>query len=410
MTKISLLHLMQGVSHSLDMMSKAVQGHHRRVARWTHDLGRCLGLADEDVRDTVLAALVHDIGAFSLRSRVDSLRFELAYAEHCEVGYRLLRSNSVLGPASGIIRHHHTPFAHFQFIDDAPRILALANLLNLADRMDVLLLGSGEKRRATEVERLLRKGVGSTFDPRYVEALLDLYASEARFGLVERCPEGLEGVGLEQMSLDLEDFGAFALEFTQVIDFKSRFTATHSRSVADCAAMLAELDGFSPVETRMMHAAGCLHDLGKLGVSSEILEKPGALDDQEFAAIRAHVTYTEEVLICLEGLDKVRMWASQHHERVHGGGYPHGISGIGLSRGGRIMAVADIFTALTEDRPYRPGMTKPEVESMLLRFVDQGHVDPDVVNLLISRHDTLIEVRREAQAVAESEFQAFLAA
>lgn len=410
--RVSLRHLMQGVSHSLDMMSTAVQGHHRRVAWWTHDLGRYLGLPEKDVREAVLAALVHDIGAFSLRSRLDSLRFELAYAEHCEVGYRLLRFNSVLGSASGIIRHHHTPFAHFQRIDEAPRTLVLANLLNVADRLDVLLLGTREQRGTREVERLLRKAGGVAFDPRYVEAILDLFAVRARTVGDQVWPEGdtegLEGIGLEGDFLDLEQFLAFAREFMQVIDFKSRFTATHSRSVADCAAMLAGLDGFSPTQTRMMHAAGCLHDIGKLGVATEILEKPGTLDDREITAIRRHAASTAAVLGCLEGLEKVSQWAAEHHERPSGGGYPLGISGTGLSRGGRIMAVADIFTALTEDRPYRAGMTRSEVENVLLGLAGQEHVDPDVVNLAISHHDTLIQVRRKAQEQADAEFHAFL--
>jgi HD-GYP domain-containing protein (c-di-GMP phosphodiesterase class II) len=153
-----------------------------------------------------------------------------------------------------------------------------------------------------------------------------------------------------------EELDRVADAFARVIDAKSPFTARHSSEVARWAVSTGAVMGVSADGLRDLRRAGLLHDVGKLAVSSRILDKPGRLDPEEMAAIREHPRYTHQILsrvACLAGIVDT---AANHHERLDGKGYHRGLSAFDLTRPARILAVADIFEALTADRPYREAM------------------------------------------------------
>ena len=125
------------------------------------------------------------------------------------------------------------------------------------------------------------------------------------------------------------------------------------------------LMGFSAWECQLIRVAGNLHDLGKLAVPAEILEKSGQLTDAEYNLIKGHSFYTYHILEAIDELEIITAWAAFHHERLDGSGYPFQISGDQLSLPARIVAVADVFTAITEDRPYRVGMDPDQALSVL---------------------------------------------
>ena len=147
---------------------------------------------------------------------------------------------------------------------------------------------------------------------------------------------------------------------SRIIDCRSSFTAMHSAGVAAVAKELARLCGMSPDDIIKMEIAGNLHDVGKLVVPREILEKPGKLTDEEFNIIKEHAYYTRYVLKDIIGFGKIANWAGFHHEKLDGHGYPFHLSSDQLDLGSRIMAVADIFSAITEVRPYRDGMKQEQ--------------------------------------------------
>ena len=153
--------------------------------------------------------------------------------------------------------------------------------------------------------------------------------------------------------------------FARVIDAKSPYTARHSAEVARWAVATGAVMGMAADELRDLQRAGLLHDIGKLAVSSRILDKPGRLDADEFAAIREHPRYTQQILervACLRGIVEI---APSHHERLDGTGYHRGLTAFDLSRPARILAVADIFEALTADRPYREAMPLEQALAIL---------------------------------------------
>ena len=156
-----------------------------------------------------------------------------------------------------------------------------------------------------------------------------------------------------------------------------------------------------------MRLAGYLHDLGKLAVPSEILEKPDKLTAAEFAVIRSHTYYTYRVLEKISGLETVNEWASFHHERLNGDGYPFHRAGDTLSLGSRIMAVADVLTAITEDRPYRAGMAPEKAMGILTSMAEGGVLDPSVVELARVNFDQVNQARGLAQSSALEEFESY---
>ena len=200
---------------------------------------------------------------------------------------------------------------------------------------------------------------------------------------------------------------AASTAFSQIIDFRSRFTATHTRGVAETAVFLAERAGFSAPEQDQMRLAGNLHDLGKLAVPSEIIDKPGPLDPQELAVMRRHPELGRAILSSVPGLEQVTDWASQHHEQPGGQGYPGSLAGRELSLGSRILAVADVFTALREDRPYRAGMGQEATLRVLDGMAAHAALDPLVTSLVHEHHMELNERRLAAQTLAAAEFHEF---
>jgi HD-GYP domain-containing protein (c-di-GMP phosphodiesterase class II) len=164
--------------------------------------------------------------------------------------------------------------------------------------------------------------------------------------------------------------------------------------------------GFSEIECRMMSVAGYLHDIGKLAVPSEILEKPARLSNEEFNIMKSHVYHSYRILEAVSGLDIINTWASFHHERMDGKGYPFHIKGGELSLGSRIMAVADVFTAITEDRPYRKGMSGEHALKIIEDMAKNSSLDQSIVGIASTYFRHLDDIRINAQSKAAAEYMA----
>ena len=152
-----------------------------------------------------------------------------------------------------------------------------------------------------------------------------------------------------------------AMGFAQVIDAKSPWTRKHSEGVADIAVGLASTMGLQEGKQHELRRAGLLHDIGKLGVSNMILDKPAKLTDAEYDQMKRHVRHTQEILERVSCFHGFADYASAHHERLDGSGYHRGLSGDAIPVEARILAVADVCEAMTADRPYRSGMSAEQV-------------------------------------------------
>lgn len=175
--------------------------------------------------------------------------------------------------------------------------------------------------------------------------------------------------------------------FSVVVDAKSRFTSQHSDAVARLARFIGENMGLSRRSCDLLELAGLLHDLGKLRIPDEYLEKPGRLTPEEYAIVRRHSFDTYNILKNIRGLEDVALWASQHHERVDGSGYPYHLQKHALTLEARIVAVADVFQALEQRRPYRDPLPPDQILVILREEVAKGKLDADVLECVAANLD-----------------------
>lgn len=394
------------ISRSIDMVSPAVADHHMRVAYIASCIGEEVGLHGPDICGLVIAGALHDIGAFSLRERLMTLKFDIeSPREHAETGYVLLKGFRPLSKAALLIRHHHAPWRE-KYTGSIP---IGSHILNLADRADILINRGREilgQRRW--VRDTIREHSGR-FMPDAVDAFMELSQRES-FWLDISYPD-LASVTEKKIystiHLDLDGLERFASIMSYIIDFRSPFTATHSRGVAACAWALSKFMGFQVRDSRLIRVAGYLHDLGKLAISPNVLEKPSALARSERDIILKHAFYTYRTLETVRGFDTINEWASFHHERPDGRGYPFRLGKDDLPLGSRIVAVSDVFTALAEDRPYRGRLSRDESMRIIQDMAREGALDPDVVAELRRNFDEVDHIRKGAQSSAYRDYRRF---
>lgn len=209
---------------------------------------------------------------------------------------------------------------------------------------------------------------GRWFDPAVADAFLSIPDDHDLWRMIR--DDGAAGLIQihEQTRPDPVDENGIDLiceAFADVIDAKSPYTARHSEGVATYAAAIGGAMGTDHDQVRSLRRAGLLHDIGKLGISNSILDKPGKLTDTEYASIQAHPRFTYEILSRVSTFSGLALAAAAHHERLDGKGYHLHLGAECLDEMARILAVADVFKALTADRPYRGPMDPEKVLGIL---------------------------------------------
>lgn len=186
------------------------------------------------------------------------------------------------------------------------------------------------------------------------------------------------------------------VSFAEITENKSGQTGQHIRRVSEYSRALAKAMGYTDAETENLRLASIMHDIGKLLVPSEILEKPARLTDEEFAEIKKHTTYGGQLLDHVEGdvMVLAREVALQHHERADGKGYPAGLSGDDVSLAGRIVAVADVYDALTSRRSYKDAWKPSDAYDEILRC-SGTQFDPEVVDAFVRVYPEIDAIRQK---------------
>ena len=410
---VNLWNLVSPLAKTFDLMNPALGDHCLRVAYLAMRLAEELEWPAWRRREAAIAGALHDIGAFSLAERLDLLEFETAdQGTHARAGYILLREFKPFERIAETVLHHHLQWRNGQGerVDGSP-VPDGSHLLHLADRTAVLFRKEEPVlAQIPGIRASIRERSGPWFVPSYVDALLrlcdrDYIWLEISSGAME---DSLRlSLGMETIDTDIGEFVGFSRLVCRIIDFKSEFTATHSSGVAAVGRSLASLVGFSRQECRMFEIAAYLHDLGKLAVPSEILEKRDRLTQAEWGVMRTHAYYTYQILNPIEALNLVASWSSLHQERLDGSGYPFHVGEDDLPLGARLMAVADVFTGITENRPYRKGMTREEALGVLHGMAAKGELDARLISLLENHFDAITRAREAAQAQAVREYEAF---
>jgi HD-GYP domain-containing protein (c-di-GMP phosphodiesterase class II) len=386
--QLNLRQLVHALSDTLDMVGVDDRHHGKRVAFMARECARVMGLDGADTDDLVVASLLHDCGVSSTRVHLNLVN-ELDWSgsqDHCHLGHQLLSSCEPFTGLAEVILYHHTHADRLKALELPTQTALFANLIFLTDRVDALIAQAGaetpllaKKRVRKEISRYQ----GSLFRDDLVELFLSASERESFWlsleaEVIDHFVDEWTRAG-EVEVLPYETLKSVANLFSVCVDAKSRFTAEHSHGVASLARHIGDLCGLPEHSLNKLELAGLLHDIGKLRVPDEILEKPGRLDEEEFTLMERHSFDTLNVLGRIDGLEDIALWASQHHEDLRGTGYPFKNSAETLSLEARILKVADVFQALAQNRPYRDSLTPEEILTIQRQMVLERRLDGKVV-------------------------------
>jgi putative nucleotidyltransferase with HDIG domain len=443
---LRLAELLSALSFALDMVEGQPAGHCVRCCWIAIQIGREIGLSDSQLWDLYYTMLIKDVGCSSNAARIcqiymidditfkrdlmtingslpQVLRFVLSHTgmnarlaerfralvhvfqnggqiaqelmeTRCDRGAEIARkmrfSENVVAAIRSFDEHWDGGGMPEGLSGEAIPIYSRISLI--AQIVDVFQTASGIDAAKQEI----RNRTGTWFEPR-VAAAFERVAAQDEFWATLRSED------LQTIIFDLEPaqqrtfvdeayLDDIAAAFAQVIDSKSPYTSGHSERVTLFSDLLAEQLEFSPEQRRWLRRAALLHDIGKLGVSNTILDKPAKLDDDEWAAMKKHTTLGEAILSRIAAFKDLAAIAGGHHEKLDGTGYPRGLKDKEIPLEIRIVTTADIFDALTADRPYRAAMPIDKALSIMAEMVGTA-IDPhcfDALKQALQRVDSAI--------------------
>ncbi len=407
-------------TYALDMTEGQPPGHCLRSCRIGMEIGRHLSLSSQELWNLYYAILLKDAGCSSNAARL----FELYSADDrtTKKNFKTVDTDSLLQVAKfvfsntamghplrekiGKIIHlamHGEDLATEMFMARCERGAHIATEMGFNDEiahgircLDEHWNGKGRPRGLKEEEipllsriallsqvadvfsfdenpgrarEEIKRRRGTWFDPELVDAFD--HVSKNLLLWEELSSPNLEESVLEMEPLeysrpaDDDRLDQVSRAFGKIIDAKSPYTYGHSQRVGDFTYAMSKELGFSEAHSRWVRRGGFLHDVGKLGISNTILDKPGRLSGEEYEMVKNHARYTEEILIRIGVFRTMSFIAGAHHERLDGGGYPRGLRADRIPVETRIITIADIFDALTEERPYRKALSDDQAFSIM---------------------------------------------
>lgn len=375
-------------------------GHSKRVAGLALLMGKEAGFGREELRDFAGCCILHDnaLTEFIHEELSNSLNVQdlavqlsditvLAGAEmncrHCLIGEQNIRLLPFRSDVKDIILYHHENADGSGALGrTASETTLKSQILHLADVIDMTSRLAGMKiKEFEELRRWVGEQSGTLFSGDAVELFLravnyDRLVDMQERGVLAYLQEEPETAVCDYSDEEIRNIAGL---FAKIVDYKSAFTQEHSRGVAKKAETMARYYGFDAEKAIRYYFAGAMHDIGKLVVSNDILEKPGKLTGDEFAEMKNHAAATYCILNQIKGISDIVKWASNHHEKLNGTGYPQGLAEKDLSFEEQLMACIDIYQALTEKRPYKDGMSHEQAVSIMLDMAHKGELNKKIV-------------------------------
>ena len=402
--KLDLTDMIYALSFTLDHAETALlgvdTGHGKRVAYLTLLMAKEAGFCGEELRDLAGCCILHDNALtefiheelmYSLMARDLPLPPDAVpppkkldmHHFHCIVGEENIRLLPFRTDIENLILYHHEnadgtgPMGR-----TAAETPFKAQLLHLADIIDVTTrLPSMTEAEFQELRRQIQAGSGTLFSEEAVRLFLKAVDYDRIVYLQEK---GMLAYLHEELQPETRDYSDVEIHnitglFAKIVDYKSVYTRDHSTGVAKKAEIMARYYGFDPEKTTRYYFAAAMHDIGKMVIPNSILEKPGKLTDDEFAQMKKHADATSYALGQIKEIPDIIQWASNHHEKLNGSGYPHGETAERLSFEECLMTCIDIYQALTEKRPYRDRMTHEEAISIMLEMAERHELNESIV-------------------------------
>ncbi len=379
---------------ALNTLNYQLMDHGERVAYTLLNMYEAEGgYTEEQLVKICYLGIFHDIGAYqtemldSLMTSSKAFNFELSNTlSHSIYGYMFLKRQEFFHEYCEGVIFHHFPYDKLQDTDCKDK--KLATRMFIADRLDIMII-KGYARTIEDVEKFLGNPV---FCREEAQFLIQL---ERERGVITEMLNGryLEKVHgfLNSQTVQEEHLRSLLLMLPQAIDFRSEYTVSHTAVTVQVAMMLGKLLELDADMVESIQLGSMLHDIGKISVSPMILEKTSSLTGNEFKVMKDHVLLSEHILRgCVS--DEVLQIAIRHHEKLDGTGYPNGLKEEELSQSEKIVAVADILSALMGRRSYKNPFPREKVISIVREMAEEGKICHNVATAAIDHYDELAKL------------------
>jgi len=389
--KISISGMLYALSTALDCVESEVFGvttyHSKRVAYMCAKIGGSLGYPRQKLSMLAGTAVMHDnaLTEYIAIRRLDGdfKNIEASQlAPHCTMGEKNMSFLPFYTEVKNAVLYHHEnadasgPFG--KKTDETP---VFAQIIHIADQVDNMFdLSNITEEKYNKLMRWLDKKRNVLFET----SLVDVFKKSISFDDIKSVEGGKISEILSstlpvcEPEYSDDEIIAFASLFARITDYKSHFTSTHSTGIAAKARKMGIYYKKSSDECTKLYLAGALHDIGKLTIPNEILEKPDKLSEEEFEVMKTHAYASYMILKDLTDIPDVVSWACMHHEKLDSSGYPFGKGADELGKNERLLCCIDIYQALTEDRPYKAGMTHKEAVAIMWDMAENGKIDADI--------------------------------
>ena len=390
--ELDVLGLVAACSYALDCVETELvhvtSRHAKRVAYMSVCVAEQLGICGKDLQDLAVYALLHDNALTQyiqeeLHSNLTDMKEMPRIGVHCSIGEENIQGFPFHTDVKNVILYHHeNADGSGPFGKKSEEVPLFSRIIHLCDLLDQACCRKAFTTETWEwAKDVLKRIRGTMVDEECAEALERIFSEEYFLSLGGNFEASLwNKVPRQKQELDFSQIKKLAGFFAKIVDYKSPFTSTHSIGVAERAEKLSRYMGFDEETVQKMYLAGALHDIGKVAVGNEILEKPERLTDAEFAVMKHHAAYTYNILSEIDDFEEIRDFAAFHHERLDGTGYPFGKDASELNVQERMMACIDIYQALTESRPYKKGMSHERACEILKNMADKGWLDMDIID------------------------------
>ncbi len=404
--QVSQNEVFHAFSESLDLIDNRVYNHHNDVAYISLKLAHSLNYSDHKIKEIVTAALVHDIGVFTVEDRIKLTQYDFEdITNHGEIGYQLLISLSGFENVANLVRYHHEYYTDLLKKKD---YLIDSNLIFLADRIAVLI--DRDEFILSQIDRikyLILADKGIKYADEFVDAFIEISKQE-EFWLnltTSRHKQIIfDFLRPDAIIKDIHALFDISKLFILAIDFRSAYTASHSIGVSKVARAIGQLLGYDSENLDILEISGYFHDIGKLALSKKVLDKKEHLNKNELLQIKSHSFYTMDILSKIKGFEEIKTIASSHHEKLNGKGYP--FKRTDISEKEMILCIADIFSALTEDRPYRNSIDINFAKEVLLSEGNDGKLDLNLIQIVLDHMEQLYQINRHYQTLATQQYTA----
>ena len=389
--KIDFIEFLDSLSIALDYVEKELIGsatHHvQRVALMVNRTGEYMGMDKDKLFALMHVGILHDAALleYILDEKPDSdeVMNEEHMVAHCIAGENIAKRLPFYELVeNAILYHHERADGSGAFGMTAEDTQVEAQLIHMADIIDVTFgLQEIDEDKFEKVNKWVAENRGIAISDECADAFLASMDYEFLKSM-----EGEKSVALlkkylpdVEEEIDILTLKEMAGIFAEITDYKSHFTWRHSLGIADKAYKIGKMYGYDDEMCDKLFIAGALHDVGKMLISNDILEKPGKLTSDEYREIQNHAMGTWNLLHKIKGIEDITRWAALHHEKLDGTGYPFGIEASDLDNNERLLACLDIYQALIEKRPYKDGLSHGEAMSILRNMGQAGQLDQSII-------------------------------